>query len=130
MYQRFDNKDDLKEALDYYEDIARLFPEHLLSDDAYYTIGQIYLKDLKDPKNSARYLTKIVNDYPSGDMHPEAADLLQQLSRDYDIPLPGVMVGNTRINRLSYILPVKYWSSANYTRVVIMASSPVKYKAQ
>ncbi len=130
MYLRFDTKDDLKEAIDYYEDTARLFPEHVLADDAYYAIGLIYLRDLKDPKNSAHYLAQIVNNYPSGDMHPKAADLLQQLTRDYDIPLPGTMVGNAQINRLSYVLPVKYWSSANYTRIVIMASSPVKYKEQ
>jgi len=61
-------------------------------------------------------------------MHPEAAGMLKLLSKDFAIPLPKIMVTSSRLNNLKYVLPVKYWSSDNYTRVVIMASGPVTYK--
>ena len=56
-------------------------------------------------------------------MDPAAENLLKILSKDYDIPLPKVMVSSSLDNKLSYVLPVKYWSNENYTRVVIMARS-------
>jgi N-acetylmuramoyl-L-alanine amidase len=81
-----------------------------------------------DPQKSADFLKEIVSNYHNGDMHPEAEKLLKILSKDYNIPLPKTMISSSRENKLSYVLPVKYWSSDSYTRVVIMASGPVNYK--
>lgn len=128
MYERFSKGIDLEESISYYKDTARLFSQHRLADDALYALGTIFLKKKNDPKKAAYYLAKIVTDYPNGDMHPEAANMLKLLSKDFAIPLPKIMVTSSRLDNLKYVLPVKYWSSDNYTRVVIMASGPVTYK--
>jgi N-acetylmuramoyl-L-alanine amidase len=128
MHDRFRNDFDLDESQAYYKDTARLFPQHRLADDAYFALGQISLKKRGDPKQAADFLSEIVTNYPNGDMLSSAEALLQILSQEHNIPLPGIMVSSSRENKLSYVLPVKYWSSDNYTRVVIMASGPVNYK--
>jgi len=127
MYLRFHGAADLDESINNYKDSARLFPDHPLADDAYFAIGQLYLKGKHDPVAAAQQFSKIIQDYPTGDMHPEAAELMKQLSKDHNVELPHVMLGNSPLSKLNYILPVKYWSSNDYTRIVIMASAPVKY---
>jgi N-acetylmuramoyl-L-alanine amidase len=128
MYDRFQTGLDLDESITYLKDTSRLFPEHRLADDAILTLGQLYLEKKNNPQQAADYLSEIVSNYPNGDMHTEAENLLKVLSLEHDIALPKVMISSSRDNKLNYVLPVKYWSSDNYTRVVIMASGPVNYK--
>jgi N-acetylmuramoyl-L-alanine amidase len=130
MYLSFHKDGDLDESISYYKDTARLFSDHRLADDSYYALGLIFLSDKNDPQNAAESFSKIVSAYPNGDMHPLAADMMKQLSRDHDIALPDSMVGSSVLSKLNYVLPVKYWSSDDYTRVVIMASGPVNYREE
>ncbi len=127
MYERFSLGIDLDESLAYYKDTSRLFPEHFLADDALYAESQIYFQIKKDPKKASSTLEKILSQYPKGDMHPKAADKLKILSKDFDIPLPRALVGNAHSNQLTTIHPVKFWSSPDYARIVIMADNPVTY---
>ncbi len=128
MHERFQNGLDLDESITYFKEVTKLFPQHRLADDAYWALGQLSLDKKHNPQQSADYLSEIVTNYPNGDMHPDAENLLKVLSLEHDIALPKIMVSSSRDNKLSYVLPVKYWSSDNYTRVVIMASGPVNYK--
>jgi N-acetylmuramoyl-L-alanine amidase len=128
MHERFQNGLDLDESISYFKEITKLFPQHRLADDAYLALGQLYLDKKNNPQQAADYLSEIVTNYSNGDMHPDAENLLKVLSLEHDIALPKIMVSSSRDNKLSYVLPVKYWSSDNYTRVVIMASGPVNYK--
>lgn len=128
MHEHFQGSSDLDESISYFHDTLRLFPQHRLADDAYFALAQIYLDKQENPQKAADFLVSIVTDYPNGDMRPMAEDLLKILSKEHNIPLPKVMVSSSGENNLSYVLPVKYWSSDNYTRVVIMASGPVNYK--
>ena len=130
MFERFNKLIDLNEALSYYRDNAALFSDNKLADDSLFAIGTILLTNTKNIKGASQAFNKIVSEYPNGDMHPQAATQLKALSRDHDIPLPKVMVGTSNPNNLTTVLPVKYWSSDNYTRVVIKASGPVTYKEQ
>lgn len=129
MYEKFHAGIDLGDSLSYYRDTARLFPNHSLADDALFHVGNILLDEIKDPKRAAASFSKIVTRYPDGDMYTEASTKLKSLSKEYNIPLPTSMVG-TSIKDLNYVLPVKYWSSNNYTRIVIKASGPVAYREQ
>lgn len=128
MYDRFRNGLDLDEAISYYQETTKLYPQHRLADDALWALGQLYLEKRSNPQKAADFLSEIVTNHPNGDMHPGAEDLLKVLSQEHDIALPKAMVSSSQDNKLSYVLPVKYWSSDNYTRVVIMASGPVNYK--
>jgi N-acetylmuramoyl-L-alanine amidase len=128
MYDRFQNGLDLDESITYFSDITKLFPQNRLADDAFLSLAQLYLDKKNNPQQAADFLSEIVTNYANGDMHPDAENLLKVLSLEHDIALPKIMVSSSRDNKLSYVLPVKYWSSDNYTRVVIMASGPVNYK--
>ncbi len=128
MFDRFHGNSDLDESISYFQDVTRLFPQHLLADDAYFALAQISLDKQNNPKSAADFLGRIIADYTNGDMYPMAEELLKILSKEHDIPLPQIMVSDSGDNNLSYVLPVKYWSSDNYSRVVIMASGPVNYK--
>ena len=128
MHDHFHDSADLDESISYLKDTARLFPQHRLADDAYFALAQIYLDKHNSPQGAAEFLVRIITDYSNGDMRPMAEELLKVLSKENNIPLPNIMVSSTGDDKLSYVLPVKYWSSDNYTRVVIMASGPVNYK--
>ena len=130
MYEKFSEGIDLGEAISYYRDVGALFPNHQLADDAYFAVGMILLNEVNDPKRAAKSFAKIVSEYEDGDMHSEAEKQLKILSKDFNIPLPTVMIGNSQLKKLSNVLPVKYWSSKDYTRVVIKTSGPVNYKEE
>ncbi|MFT5725998.1 MAG: N-acetylmuramoyl-L-alanine amidase [Desulforhopalus sp.] len=127
MSEIFRKPIDLDESISYYKDIVRLFPQSKLADDAYFELANIFLHQ-NDPKRSSEFLIEIVTNYSNGDMHSKAEDLLKILSKEHNIALPKIMISASGENNLSYVLPVKYWSSDHYTRVVIMASGPVNYK--
>ena len=127
MSETFRKPIDLDESISYYKDIVRLFPQSKLADDAYFELANIFLHQ-NDPKQSSEFLIEIVTNYSNGDMHSKAEDLLKILSKEHNIALPKIMISASGENNLSYVLPVKYWSSDHYTRVVIMASGPVNYK--
>ncbi len=128
MYKRFGTAIDLKESISYYRDVAALFPDDRLADDSLYAVGNIFLKEKNDPQKAAASFTRIIADYRNGDMYPHASDRLKGLSKDHSIPLPEAMLKRTYLENLNYVLPVKYWSSNNYTRVVIKANGPVAYQ--
>ncbi len=128
MYERFQNGLDLDESITYYKEITKLFPQHRLADDALLALAQLFQDKKNNPQQAADYLSEIVTNYPNGDMHTDAENMLKVLSLEHDIALPKIMISSSRDNKLNYVLPVKYWSSDNYTRVVIMASGPVNYK--
>ncbi|MGB3221232.1 MAG: N-acetylmuramoyl-L-alanine amidase [Desulforhopalus sp.] len=128
MYDRFQNELDLEDSLSYFKDMIRLFPDHRLADDGLFALSQIFLDKQNNPQKASDFLTQIISDYPRGDMQPMAEDLLIILAKEHDIALPKSINSSSSDNGLSYVLPVKYWSSDNYTRVVIMASGPVNYK--
>ena len=130
MYKTFGRGIDLGESISYYRDVGSLFPGHQFADDAYYAVGVILLDEVKDPKRAAKSFEKIVSEYQGGDMHAQAETKLKILTKDYDIPLPTVMVGNSQLMKLTNVLPVKYWSSNDYTRVVISTSGPVTYREE
>ncbi|PIE68407.1 MAG: hypothetical protein CSA21_07595 [Deltaproteobacteria bacterium] len=129
MFELFKKTEDIDESISYYKDIVRLFPRHKLADDSYFALGLIFLEQ-DSPERAAEFFTEIVTQYPKGDMLSKAEEQLKTLSKDYDIALPRAMISPDGENKLSYVLPVKYWSSDNYTRVVIVASNPVNYKEE
>jgi N-acetylmuramoyl-L-alanine amidase len=128
MYKKFGKGIDLGESISYYRDVDALFPGNRLADDALYAVGTILFEDVKDPKRAAKSFKKIVSEYPESDMRAQAETKLKVLSKDFDIPLPQIMIGNAQLMKLTNVLPVKYWSSKDYTRVVIKTSGPVAYR--
>ncbi len=130
MYQHFSRMSDLNESIDYFQDCIKLFPHHRLADDALLKLAEIYYKEKNNPEKAAEFYRTILLKYPMGDMHPEAADRLKTLSSKYNIALPELMLDDIQHAKLTSVLPVKYWSSEDYSRIIIKASGPVTYSAQ
>ena len=129
MFVKFQRRPDLNEAIGYYQDCQSLFPHHKLADDALYALGNIHVEYLAHYTKAAGFYTSIVNDYSEGDMHPRATNALKSLSSKFDIALPKAMVNGSTHKKLTNVLPVKYWSSVDYSRIIINASGPVAYSA-
>ena len=149
-YQRFNDTPDLDRSLEYYQQVTTLFPWHQLADDSLYTLGRIQLEDKKNPQEAARIYTRITSEYYSDDLADKAMEKLKLLAREFNTPLPSPIATTPadasqpspvdspqpdltelpNVKHRSYVLPVTYWSSDNYTRVVINASRPVSFKEE
>lgn len=129
MYQQFKLAIDIDEAINYFVDIASIFPESKLADDALFTIADIELTDKGNPAQAAKYYQKVIKRFPKGDKRAQAASQLQELAGKHDIKLPEVMLNSQAARNLVNILPIQHWSSNSYTRVVIRTSAPVNYSA-
>ncbi|MFH2124862.1 MAG: N-acetylmuramoyl-L-alanine amidase [Pseudomonadota bacterium] len=149
-YLQFNEVADLDNSLKYYQDVTTLFPWHQLADDSLFTQGRIQLEDKKDPQEAARLYARITSEYYTGELMSKAREKLEILAKDFNIPLPQAGASQPAVSsqpstedsppvdvselpnvkNRSYVLPVKYWSSNNYTRIVINTSRPVSYKEE
>ncbi|MEN8257949.1 MAG: N-acetylmuramoyl-L-alanine amidase [Thermodesulfobacteriota bacterium] len=139
-YEQFGMREDLKASAAYYEKLSLLFPNHSLADDALVALGKIVLnnKGNKDVVNKERLLAKALAAYggPDEGMGHTAGLLLKRLQehsqqRSGDKP-PSKETLVTSIRPASHAAhitrPIRFWSNKNYTRVVIEASAPVRFK--
>ncbi|OQX15460.1 MAG: hypothetical protein BWK76_13085 [Desulfobulbaceae bacterium A2] len=129
MFGRFRQTVDLDESQGYFLDVARVFPKHALADDALYTAAEI-ASERGDYARAAELLTRIVQQHAHGDRVGQATVLLKKICVDHNIPLPEQLRDPTPSGQLATVLPVKYWSSNDYTRIVIRASQQVKFSSQ
>ncbi|MEN8135643.1 MAG: N-acetylmuramoyl-L-alanine amidase [Thermodesulfobacteriota bacterium] len=143
MYGQFNNPMDLGESIAYYEDIVSLYSKDRLADDALLAIANIHLKDRQNRKKAARFFKRLLRLYPDGDMVPAATVALDKITGTSKQNATVLLSGNkkTRINTKTPVAvsppstagkaslkPLRYWSSSNYTRVVIETNTPVKYR--
>jgi N-acetylmuramoyl-L-alanine amidase len=156
-YKQFHNPIDLELSLKYYQQVSTIFPWHQLADDALSTQARIQLKDKKNPQEAARLYSRITTEYYTGDLMDQSMEKLKSLAKEYHTPLPPAKTSVStkpangsqtsasdsqpvstegdpgelpNVKNRSYVLPVKYWSSNNYTRIVINTSRPVSYKEE
>jgi len=130
MYMQFHLKTDLDESVAYYSDVYSLFPKDSLADDALFWSGEIYLKDKNNPRQAAKLYAKQIKLYPGGDKYGQAASRLQEVKGEFAVELPEQYVVAREKKKLMRVLPVQYWSSDDYTRVVIRSSGPISYTSQ
>jgi N-acetylmuramoyl-L-alanine amidase len=130
MYMRFHKEIDLDESISFYNDVASLFPVNSLADDALFWTAEIYLKDKRKPRKAAKLYSKQIKLYPQGDRYGQAASRLQDIREKYDIGSPARYGVAKEKKKLFKVLPVQYWSSDDYTRIVIRSTGPVRYKSQ
>lgn len=147
-YQQFKDPTDLDRSLKYYEEVTTLFPWHQLADDALFSEARIQLEDKKNPQEAARLYTRVTTEYYTGDLMEKATEKLKTLAKDFNTPPPPTATAATtsqstpeisppaevaelpNVKNRTYVLPVEYWSSNNYTRVVINTSRPVTFKEE
>ncbi len=120
----------LHEAVSLYKRIVDQYPSHLLADDAQYRIGEIFYKYKKDPSRAYVEFLKVEVKFPSGDMRPRAKKMLDRLavvlSRREGNEAKKVPAASRP--GLVSVKDIRYWSTPNYTRVVIDLDDRVKYE--
>jgi len=127
LYTYSGKSQDLDQALLLYRRLTDEYKDHQLSDDAQYKIGEIFYKHKKDPTHAYVEFLKVDIKYPSGDMRPKAKKMLDQLAavlseKDSNRDRAGEKRTSIAVK------DIRYWSTPNYTRVVIDLDCPVKYK--
>jgi N-acetylmuramoyl-L-alanine amidase len=151
LYERFRNPLDLGESIAYNEDIVSLYSHHRLADDALFNIAKLYREERHDPVKAGKILERLLKNYPDGDMAKPAALLLARQSTpsapDHGNPVLITQpmkkaVTELPLNKRAEVLknariadgppadlkPLRYWSTSNYTRVVIETTTPVNYR--
>ena len=129
LYRYSGRSKDLNDALYLYRNLVSKHKDHSLADDAQYKIGEIYYKFRKDPAQAYVEFLKVEVNFPSGDMRPKAKKMLARLSVTLRKKDENKGSGSASLSK-SKRVPVKairYWSTPNYTRVVIDVQGPVKY---
>lgn len=129
MYMLFHQKGDLDDSISNYNGVHRNFPGNSLADDALFWTGEIYLKDKRNLHQAAKIYAKQITLYPEGDKFALAASRLSEIQKQLNVTLPEKYASAQDVKKLIDVLPVKYMSSDNYTRVVIRSSGPVRYKS-
>ena len=127
MYDRFHHPLDLDEAIRSLNELTRRFPDSELADDALFASAEISLRQKKDPARAAALYSTIVKQYQKGDKYAQAASRLRKLGQANAVAIPRELTGKEAKKQLVHVLPVKYWSSDDYTRVVIRTAAPVHY---
>lgn len=121
---------DLDEALSLYRRVVNKHKGHRLADDAQYKIGEIFYRFKKDPAQAYLEFLKVDVKFPSGDMGPKAKKVLKELA----VVLSkrnlkrGAKVGSGSRSKRALVKDIRYWSTPNYTRVVVDLQGPVKYE--
>lgn len=129
MFMRFKDPRNLDDSLASYREIWTSFPDNTLADDALFWSGEIMLKDKTNPVEAAKLYTTQVERFPEGDKFVEAASRLREIDVKHHTGLPAALQGKNAYASLVKVLPIKYWSSDDYTRIVIRSSGPVRYSS-
>lgn len=130
MFLRFHQSNDLDGAVTYYSDVWQLFPRNTLADDAMYWTAEIHRKHKQDRRRAAELYARQINRYPDGDKYAEALNRLRELDNDHDLAPGEKLVPASVADEPVKVLPVQYWSSDDYTRIVIRSSGPVSYRSK
>lgn len=128
-FARFQVTKDLDSAILYYRELADLYPGHTLADDALYeAAGLLANSEGKEKESTALYQT-IVDLYPQGDQYQLARARLSPPDNEHaEKPPAGEAAASPPPETTAHIAPIQFWSSAEYSRIVIPTSAPIAYK--
>ena len=120
---------DLETALTNFLELADLYPGHTLADDALFDAAECALLSKGKEQLADDLYHKIASIYPQGDQYEKAKARIKNPEKDKPRPPVAVKLPATPPKDLTLLSPVKYWSSENYTRIVIQSAAPVSFKA-
>lgn len=132
------DESDTEHSINLFNKIVKEYPHSSLADDAQYMIGEIYYKKNNYPLAYSSY-NAVIDNYANGDMARQAKSKLTELSKLYHPPDSQSPVTSHQSDsspltaqgdRLSTVNGIRYWSSHEYTRIVIDADGSVSYKQE
>jgi len=132
---------DLQAAIGQYEFLRREYPGSKYRVEALFTIGQIYKEDLGDEAEARATFEEFLKRYPRSQLAPKANEALAELNQPKPKKKPEMAAGETagqsaegemavaKKATLPRVTGIRYWSTADYTRVAIDLDGEVKYEA-
>jgi len=129
MFDQFKFPIDLENAVEQFTEVATLYPANSLADDALFEAAEAALLGKGTAQQATGLYQKIVEVYPKSDQYPKALARLQRLEEKRLEAATPAPVGGPETRHLIQMAPVKYWSSAGYTRIVIQTAAPVSYNS-
>ncbi len=130
LYRYSGSAKDLDEAITLYRSVADKHKDHPLADNAQYKIGEIFFKFRNDPAQAYVEFLKVDVNFPSGDMRPKARQMLDRLAATLSMKdkKKGVAAAPRSKAKRMRVKDIRYWSTPNYTRVVVDVEGPVTYE--
>jgi len=130
LYKYSNKSKDLDTAIALYRKLVAKHGDHFLADDAQYRIGEIYYRIKNDPSQAYVEFLKVDVRFPKGDMRPRAKKMLDKLAVTLNRKKErkNSTEGPATEKQRAMVKNIRYWSTPNYTRVVIDVKSPVKYE--
>lgn len=140
---RFNVAEDFDKAKLYYLEMADLYPGHALADDALYEAAEMLRAKPEKAQEAESLYQKIVALHPQSD-HAEQARQRLQLTPQEKPPKPAEPVvaqpapappvtptvpSAPAPKSLATVAPAKFWSSEEYSRIVIQTTAPVAFSS-
>jgi len=128
---------DLHAAVGQYEFLRREYPGSKYRTEALFTIGQIYKEDIGDEAAAKATFHEFLKKYPHNQLAPKAQEALAELNqpkpKKKEIATKGTVAGDaaetTGKRVTARVTGIRYWSTADYTRVAIDLDSEAKYES-
>ena len=132
---------DLHAAIMEYEFLRREYPGSKYRVEALFTIAQIYKEDLADEAAAKATFEEFLKKYPHSQQAVKAQEALAELTHSKsrkrselaaknDVPVEAaVPTTAAKKTGAARVTGIRYWSTADYTRVAIDVDSQVKYEA-
>lgn len=141
MQARFNLAEDFDKARLYYLEMADLYPGHALADDALYEAAEMLRAKPENAQEAESLYQKIVALHPQSD-HAEQARQRLQLTPQEKPPKPAepavaqlappvtpTAPSAPAPKSLATVAPAKFWSSEEYSRIVIQTTAPVAFSS-
>jgi len=130
MYDVFKKPLDLETALNSYLELADLYPGHALADDALYNAAECAQQNTGKEKLANDLYLKIMTIYPQGDQFEKAKAHIKKPEQDKLLSASTAEPPVSGPKHLNLLSPVKYWSTEDYSRIVLQTTAPVSFRAK
>ena len=120
LYRYGLDDDDLYSAIDYYNNIIERFPNNKRTPEAIWKSAILYEK-LEEPVKAFREYKLIISKYKKSDYYKKSKAKYNYYLKKINQRKEKILSNDIKIKG------VRYWSSKNYTRVVIYGNKPLTY---
>jgi len=132
---------DLHAAIAQYAFLRREYPGSKYRSEALFTIGQIFKEDLGDEAAAKETFEEFLKKYPRNPLAPKAQEALAELNQPKTKKKQEVVARGsssqptdaeltpTRTSASPKVTGIRYWSTADYTRVAIDLDGEGKYES-
>jgi N-acetylmuramoyl-L-alanine amidase len=134
MGRCFSDENYFRESIKAYQFLRTEYPQHRLSRDALFAIGEIYRTELNDPEAARQAFTQLLEQQPKSTKVAEAREKLKALDQaeaerePAPRPAAPAATATQRAEGPFHVTDVRRWVGPNYSRIVIALDGEVKFE--